>query len=49
MDVRYVDQLSAKLDIGILLSTIASVVRRRGISQDGHATMPEFLGSRTRR
>jgi lipopolysaccharide/colanic/teichoic acid biosynthesis glycosyltransferase len=49
MDVRYVDQLSAKLDIGILLSTIASVVRRRGISQDGHATMPEFLGPPTRR
>jgi lipopolysaccharide/colanic/teichoic acid biosynthesis glycosyltransferase len=45
LDVRYVDRLSARLDCEILLLTIASVLRRKGISQEGHATMPEFLGS----
>jgi len=47
LDVQYVDRCSAGLDLRILLMTISSVVRREGISQEGHATMPEFMGSGT--
>lgn len=42
MDVWYVDNLSFRLDIRILWGTIASVIRREGISAEGHATQPEF-------
>ena len=42
LDVWYVDNWSLRLDARILLRTIASVVRRSGISFTGHATMPEF-------
>lgn len=48
LDVEYVDRWSLWLDVTILARTIATVLRRDGISADGHATMPEFLGS-TRR
>jgi lipopolysaccharide/colanic/teichoic acid biosynthesis glycosyltransferase len=44
-DVWYVDHRSLALDLKILYSTAWKVVRREGISQDGHATMPEFMGS----
>jgi lipopolysaccharide/colanic/teichoic acid biosynthesis glycosyltransferase len=44
MDVWYVDHRSHALDARILWMTIAVVVRRDGISAEGHATMPEFLG-----
>jgi sugar transferase EpsL len=44
LDVQYVDRWSASLDLRILLMTMISVVRREGISQAGHATMPAFLG-----
>ena len=46
MDVWYVDHQSLGLDLGILARTIGSVVRRRGVSAPGEATMHEFLGSR---
>jgi lipopolysaccharide/colanic/teichoic acid biosynthesis glycosyltransferase len=44
MDVWYVDHRSHALDARILWMTIRVVVRRDGISAEGHATMPEFLG-----
>jgi sugar transferase EpsL len=44
LDVWYVDHLSLWLDLKILMLTAWKVLRREGISQDGHATMPEFEG-----
>ena len=45
LDVWYVENRSFILDLKILLSTIAKTLRSEGISQHGHATMPEFMGS----
>lgn len=45
LDVWYVDHASVRLDLRIVLQTVRSVRHRDGISADGHATMPEFLGS----
>jgi sugar transferase EpsL len=45
LDVWYVDHWSLWLDIQILFLTFWKTVRREGISQPGHATMPEFMGS----
>lgn len=42
LDVWYVDHWSLLLDLRILLMTVASVLRRDGISAAGHCTMPEF-------
>jgi sugar transferase EpsL len=44
LDVWYVDHRNLWLDLKILWMTALKVVRRDGISQDGHATMPEFHG-----
>ncbi len=44
-DVWYVDHQSLWLDAKILCLTVLRLVRRDGISQKGHATMPEFMGS----
>jgi sugar transferase EpsL len=44
LDVWYVDHWSIWLDLKILVLTINQVLRRQGISQDGHATVPEFQG-----
>lgn len=44
LDIWYVDHLSLWLDMKILFMTISKVLKREGISQDGHATMTEFLG-----
>ena len=46
LDVWYVDHWSLWLDIKIMLLTLWKVVRREGISQPGHATAEEFMGSR---
>ncbi|HJU88372.1 MAG TPA: sugar transferase [Gemmatimonadaceae bacterium] len=43
-DVEYVDRCSLTLDIAILWRTLRAVVRREGISAEGEATMPEFMG-----
>jgi len=48
MDVWYVEHKSLRLDVRIIRDTVASVVRREGISADGHATRPEFSGSGAR-
>ncbi|MHA6509061.1 sugar transferase [Tessaracoccus sp. Y1736] len=45
LDVEYVDNRSLALDLSILLKTVQAVFRRSGINQEGHATMPEFIGS----
>jgi sugar transferase EpsL len=45
MDIWYVDHWNLLLDIRILLQTLWQVMKRSDISQQGHATMPEFLGS----
>ncbi len=47
LDVEYVDQQSFRLDLRILLMTIINVIKRKGISADGHVTIKEFLGSGT--
>jgi lipopolysaccharide/colanic/teichoic acid biosynthesis glycosyltransferase len=44
LDVWYVDNASLLVDLRILLRTIEAVVRRRGVSAEDHATMPEFMG-----
>ena len=45
LDVWYVDNRSLRLDLRILGMTVLYVLRRKGISQPGQATMEEFLGS----
>jgi sugar transferase EpsL len=45
MDVWYIDKRSVGLDMRIIAATVSSVVRRGGVSHEGHATRPEFPGS----
>jgi len=45
LDVWYVDHWSLKLDLVILIQTLGKVIQREGISQPGHATAEEFMGS----
>jgi sugar transferase EpsL len=45
MDVWYVGHLTLALDLRILWMTLLSVIRRKDISRQGHATAPEFMGS----
>lgn len=45
LDIWYVDNRSFLLDLKILLGTVFAVFSRKGISNDGHATMPPFTGS----
>ncbi len=45
LDVWYVDNWSVWLDLRILVKTIAAVFRREGITQQGRATMDEFMGT----
>lgn len=44
-DVYYVENISLKLDIIILLKTISNVLMRKGISGDGTETMTAFKGN----
>jgi len=44
MDVWYVDHWNLWLDMKILLLTIWKVLKREGISAEGSATMPMFMG-----
>lgn len=46
LDVWYVDHASFALDLQILFRTFTRVLARRDVSSAGHATMPEFMGSR---
>jgi lipopolysaccharide/colanic/teichoic acid biosynthesis glycosyltransferase/glycosyltransferase involved in cell wall biosynthesis len=45
LDLWYVANWSLRLDASILLKTIGRVTRREGVSREGHATMPEFMGT----
>jgi sugar transferase EpsL len=45
LDVWYVDHRTFWLDLRIIITTIAKVIRREGISQEGRATADEFLGN----
>lgn len=46
LDLWYIENRSFVLDAKILWLTFWNVVARRGITHDGHATMPEFAGTR---
>jgi len=45
MDVWYVDHISFKTDLQILIDTVMVVLKRDGISAEGSATMEEFRGT----
>ena len=45
LDLWYVEHQSLWLDIKILFQTAYKVLKREGISQEGHVTMPNFTGS----
>jgi lipopolysaccharide/colanic/teichoic acid biosynthesis glycosyltransferase len=45
MDVWYVENWTLPLDLRILWATIWRVLGRKGISSEGHATMPRFTGN----
>lgn len=45
LDVWYVDHQTLWLDLKILLMTIAKVLKRDGISEEGQATMSKFTGN----
>jgi len=45
MDVWYVDHQSILLDFRIMFLTVLKVLKREGISGEGHATMEEFRGT----
>lgn len=45
LDIWYVDNASFWLDLKIIAKTVGVVFRRHGISAEGEATMPEFMGT----
>lgn len=45
LDVWYVDNRSIWLDMKILFLTVAKVLKREGINQEGHVTMERFRGN----
>lgn len=47
LDTWYVEHRGVWLDLRILAMTLRSLILSRGISHNGHVTMPEFLGSST--
>lgn len=49
LDVWYVDNRSFLLDLKILWMTLLKVFRRKDISYEGHATMPQFMGNYDKR
>lgn len=44
-DVWYVDHWNLWLDLKILFLTFWQVLRREGVSKEGHATVDEFMGT----
>ncbi|WP_460943615.1 sugar transferase [Okibacterium endophyticum] len=47
LDVQYVDRQSFALDLRLISATVGNVMRRRGVTSPGHATMPEFRGNQS--
>ena len=45
LDVWYVEHRTLALDVRLLARTVLAVLDRRGVSAQGHATMPEFMGT----
>ena len=45
LDLWYVRNVSLRTDLEILIKTITQVARQRGISAEGHVSMPEFQGN----
>lgn len=45
LDIWYVDNWSPWLDLKIILLTVWTVLQREGISQQGHATIEDFMGN----
>lgn len=43
-DVYYVDNLSFKMDLGIFIKCIMTVLKHEGINEDGKSTASEFKG-----
>ena len=48
LDVWYVDHVSFRLDLKILLITAWKVLKREGIAEPGQATAQEFMGNENR-
>jgi lipopolysaccharide/colanic/teichoic acid biosynthesis glycosyltransferase len=46
LDVHYVDHVSLWLDVTIMARTVIKILRREGISQEGHVSAEEFMGTR---
>ena len=44
-DVKYVDHITFKGDVKIILNTLRTVLKREGISNGDSVTMTEFMGS----
>lgn len=44
-DVEYVENVSLKTDLSIVLKTVFCVLKREGISENGSMTMEEFTGN----
>ena len=49
LDVWYVDHVSLRLDLWIMIRTPIEVMRRRGASETGYATGTEFMGTNEQR
>ena len=49
LDVWYVDNWSPWVDFKLLMLSLRAALTGRGVSADGHATMPPFEGSSERR
>lgn len=47
-DVKYVDNITFKGDLKIILDTVRTVLKKDGISATGEATMGEFMGSKVK-
>ena len=46
LDVWYTDRMSFWLDISIFLRTFSAVFGRKGITAEGHVSMPDFEGTK---
>jgi lipopolysaccharide/colanic/teichoic acid biosynthesis glycosyltransferase len=42
LDIQYVDKVSFRGDLHVIYLTVLSIFSRKGITSEGHATMPEF-------
>ena len=48
LDIEYVNNLSLKMDLKVILKTISIVLKREGINQEGQATMQSLIDYRTK-